>query len=121
MGSNRCRAPARQRIPRERCDHRLHPLPGPCRCPCACTASTAKARSGHQPSATDLLFITLPKSEALYSPSTRYRDLALGPSLFHWESQRTTTAAATATGKRYNHHAERGSRVLLFVYMGFAT
>jgi hypothetical protein len=40
----------------------------------------------HQPSATDLLFITLRKSEALFSPSTRYRGLALGPSLFHWES-----------------------------------
>jgi hypothetical protein len=40
----------------------------------------------HQASATNLLFITLRKSEALFSPSTRYRDLALGPSLFHWES-----------------------------------
>jgi hypothetical protein len=39
----------------------------------------------HRPSATDLLFITLRKSEALFSPSTRYRDLALGPALFHWE------------------------------------
>ncbi len=43
----------------------------------------------HQPSANDLLFITLGKSEALFSPSTRYHDLALGPSLFHWESQST--------------------------------
>ncbi len=34
-----------------------------------------------------VLFITLRKSEALFSPTTRYRDLALGPSLFHWESQ----------------------------------
>jgi len=32
----------------------------------------------HQPSATDLQFITLRKSEAFVSPSTRYRDLALG-------------------------------------------
>jgi hypothetical protein len=39
----------------------------------------------HEPSHTDLLFVTLNKSEALFSPSTRYRDLALGPSLFHWE------------------------------------
>ena len=68
----------------------------------------------HQPSQTDLLFITLNKSEALFSPSTRYRDLALGPSLFHWESQSTTTAAS-ATGQRYIHHEARGSRVLLFV------
>ncbi len=79
----------------------------------------------HQPSATDLLFITLRlpgrrpacrrhQSEALFSPSTRYRDLALGPSLFHWESQSTTTASS-ATGQRYIHHESRGSRVLLFV------
>ena len=68
----------------------------------------------HQASTTDLLFITLRKSEALFSPSTRYRDLALGPSLFHWESQSTTTASS-ATGQRYIHHATRGSRVLLFV------
>ena len=56
----------------------------------------------------------LKKSEALFSPSTRYRDLAIGPSLFHWESQSTTTASSP-TGQRYIHHAERGSRVLLFV------
>ena len=66
----------------------------------------------HQASATDLLFITLRKSEALFSPSTRCRDLALGPALFHWESQSTTTAAAS-TGQRFIHHAARGSRVLL--------
>jgi hypothetical protein len=47
----------------------------------------------HQSSATDLLFITLRKYKALFSPSTRYRDLALGPSLFHWESQSTTGRA----------------------------
>jgi hypothetical protein len=67
-----------------------------------------------QASATGLLFITLRKSEALFSPSTRCRDLALGPSLFHWESQSTTTAASP-TSQRYIHHANRGSRVLLFV------
>jgi len=66
-------------------------------------------------SATDLLFITLRKSEALFSPSTRYRDLALGPALFHWESQ-STTAAASPTGQRTIHHAARGSKVLLYRY-----
>jgi hypothetical protein len=29
--------------------------------------------------------VTLNKSESPFSPSTRTRDLALGPSLFHWE------------------------------------
>ena len=60
----------------------------------------------HQPSATDLLFISLRKSEAPFSPSTRYRDLALGPVLFHWESQSTTNPNA--------------SRTELFVCLGFA-
>jgi hypothetical protein len=68
----------------------------------------------HEPTQTDLLFVTLNRSEALFSPSTRYRDLALGPSLFHWKSQSTTTAASP-TGQRYIHHEARGSMVLLFV------
>ena len=42
--------------------------------------------------------MTLNKSEALFSPSTRTRDLALGPSLLHWESQSTTTAASPTSG-----------------------
>ena len=67
----------------------------------------------HQSSATDLLFITLRKSEALFSPSTRYRDLALGPALLHWESQSSTTATSP-TGQRTIHHASRGSKVLLY-------
>jgi hypothetical protein len=37
-----------------------------------------------------------------------WNDLALGPSLFHWESQSTTTVSS-ATGQRYIHHATRGS------------
>ena len=40
---------------------------------------------------TDVLFVTLRKSESRYSPSTRYRDYALSSRLFHWESQSTTT------------------------------
>ena len=53
-------------------------------------------------------------AKPIFSPSTRYRDLALGPSLFHWESQSTTTETSP-TGQRYIHHGSRGSRVLLFV------
>jgi len=52
---------------------------------------------------------------ALAAPSTRYRDLALGPALFHWESQSNTTASSP-TGQRTIHHATRGSRVFLFRY-----
>jgi hypothetical protein len=63
----------------------------------------------HQPSATDLLFITLRKSEALFSPSNRYRDLALGPALFHWESQSTTTEPFVCLGfaSYETHEGER--------------
>ena len=62
----------------------------------------------------DVFFITLKKSERLFSPTTRYNDYAISPWEFHWESQ-SLTREDSATGQRYIHHAERGSRVLLFV------
>ena len=62
----------------------------------------------------DVFFITLKKSERLFSPTTRYNDYAISPLEFHWESQ-SLTREASATGQRYIHHRERGSRVLLFV------
>jgi len=117
------------------CERRLHPLPWALPVPLLVHGRYSRAeimaafgvldasgaprnhRQGvlwHQPSQTDLLFITLNKSEALFSPSTRYRDLALGPSLFHWESQ-SNTRADSASGQRTIHHASRGTKVLLFV------
>ena len=63
---------------------------------------------------TDVLFVTLNKSDKDYSPTTMYNDYAISPSLFHWQSQSTTSADST-TGQRYIHHSERGSHVLLFV------
>lgn len=62
----------------------------------------------------DAFLITLKKSDRDYSPTTMYRDFALNPSLFHWESQ-STTSSTSPTGQRYIHHRERGSHVLLFV------
>lgn len=62
----------------------------------------------------DAFFVTLKKSDADYSPTTLYRDFALNPSLFHWESQSTTTVESP-TGQRYINHRELGGRVLLFV------
>lgn len=62
----------------------------------------------------DAFLITLKKSDTDYSPTTMYRDFALNPELFHWESQ-STTSAASPTGQRYIHHRERGSHILLFV------
>ncbi len=62
----------------------------------------------------DVFFITLKKSERLFSPTTRYNDVAISPWEFHWESQ-SLTREASATGQRYIHHRERGSRVMLCV------
>jgi superfamily II DNA or RNA helicase/HKD family nuclease len=59
----------------------------------------------------DAFFITLKKSEADYSPSTMYADYPISPTLFHWESQ-STTSVSSPTGRRYVTGA---STVLLFV------
>ena len=63
---------------------------------------------------TDLFFVTLEKAEDHYSPSTMYRDYAISPDLFHWESQ-STTSVESPTGQRYLNHRARGSHVILFV------
>jgi len=62
--------------------------------------------------ATDAFFVTLRKTESDYSPTTMYRDYAISPELFHWESQ-NATAAASQTGQRYLNHAANGSHILL--------
>ena len=62
----------------------------------------------------DLFFVTLQKSEKDYSPTTLYRDYAISPELFHWESQSTLTERAP-TAQRYMNHQARGSSVVLFV------
>ena len=59
----------------------------------------------------DAFFITLRKSEADYSPTTLYRDYAISPTLFHWESQ-STTSVDSPTGRRYR---DGTSTILLFV------
>lgn len=62
----------------------------------------------------DAFLITLKKSDADYSPTTMYQDYAISPTLFHWESQ-STTSVDSPTGQRYLHHEQRGSSILLFV------
>jgi hypothetical protein len=61
----------------------------------------------------DLFFVTLEKSEREYSPSTLYKDYAVSPTLFHWESQ-STTSQHSPTGQRYIQQRQRGGNVLLF-------
>jgi superfamily II DNA or RNA helicase/HKD family nuclease len=63
---------------------------------------------------TDALFVNLRKSEADFSPTTMYRDFAIAPDLFHWESQ-NATRVESAAGQRYLHHEELGTHVVLFV------
>jgi superfamily II DNA or RNA helicase/HKD family nuclease len=63
---------------------------------------------------TDALMINLSKSEKEFSPSTMYRDYAISPELFHWESQNATSTASPA-GDRYLHHEQRGTHITLFV------
>ena len=62
----------------------------------------------------DVFFVTLNKADKDYSPTPCTRIIPLTKGLFHWQSQ-STTAENSATGQRYIHHREKGSRVLLFV------
>lgn len=62
---------------------------------------------------TDVFFVNLHKTDDHFSASTMYRDYALGPQLFHWESQ-GNTAVDSAVGRRYIEHRSRGTHVLLF-------
>jgi superfamily II DNA or RNA helicase/HKD family nuclease len=61
-----------------------------------------------------LFFVTLEKADKHYSPTTMYKDYAISPELFHWQSQSITTQQSP-TGQRYIHHKEKGTSVLLFV------
>ena len=63
---------------------------------------------------TDLLFVTLEKSDADFSPTTRYADYPISQTLFHWESQ-NSASPDTPTGRRYIEQTTRGTNVILFV------
>lgn len=63
---------------------------------------------------TDAFFVTLNKAEKQYSPTTMYEDYAISDTLFHWQSQ-STTSAKSPTGQRYIHHRKNSHAILLFV------
>jgi len=65
----------------------------------------------------DAFLITLKKSDTDFSPTTMYRDYAISNTLFHWESQ-STTSVESPTGQRYINHQQLGSSILLFVRDG---
>lgn len=61
----------------------------------------------------DAFLVTLTKSEADYSPTTMYRDYAISPTLFHWESQ-SNTSVDSPTGQRYLNHRDLDTSILIF-------
>lgn len=60
---------------------------------------------------TDVLLVTLNKSDRDYTPTTLYEDYSINEQLFHWQSQ-STTSEASKTGMRY---IQGTSKILLFV------
>ncbi|MBE6478567.1 MAG: DUF3427 domain-containing protein [Propionibacteriaceae bacterium] len=62
----------------------------------------------------DALLITLRKNEKGYSPTTMYNDVAISESIFHWESQ-STTSVESPTARRYLGLDGSGSERVLFV------
>lgn len=63
---------------------------------------------------TDILFITLNKSDKDFSPSTQYEDYAINDVLFHWQSQ-NRTSDTSPTGQRYINQRKVGNNIALFV------
>ena len=61
----------------------------------------------------DAFLVTLVKSEADYSPTTMYRDYAISPTLFHWETQ-SNTSVTSKVGQRYLNHRDQDTRILIF-------
>ena len=62
----------------------------------------------------ELLFVTLDKSGSRFSPTTRYRDYAIGRDLFHWESQ-SAASVTRPSGRRYIESPGNGWSFFLFV------
>jgi superfamily II DNA or RNA helicase len=62
----------------------------------------------------DLFLITLNKSEKDYSPTTMYNDYSINETLFHMQSQ-STTSESSPTGTRYINHRKQGVKIALFV------
>ncbi|MDP2304722.1 MAG: DUF3427 domain-containing protein [Pseudomonadota bacterium] len=68
----------------------------------------------HEPTRSDVFFVTLQKAKEQYSPSTMYNDHAISPDLFHWQSQGRTTQRSER-GQRNLEHRALGVTPLLFV------
>ncbi len=62
----------------------------------------------------EILLVTLDKSASSFSPTTRYRDYAISPTLFHWETQ-AAASASRPSGRRYLESPGNGWSFFLFV------
>lgn len=62
---------------------------------------------------TELLAVTIDKSGKGFSPNTRYKDYAISPLRFHWESQ-SSVREDSETGRRYREQGRNGYTFLLF-------
>jgi len=63
---------------------------------------------------TELLFVTLEKTEEKYSPTTMYNDYAISDNLFHWQSQ-NSTKPDSPKGQSYINHEKLNKHIILFV------
>jgi superfamily II DNA or RNA helicase len=63
---------------------------------------------------TELLLVTLEKSEENYSPTTMYNDYAISDILFHWQSQ-NATKPSSGRGLSYINHEKNERLILLFI------
>lgn len=63
---------------------------------------------------TELLFITLNKSEKNFSPTTLYDDFAISENVFHWQTQNAVSPDSDK-GSSYINHIKQKKRILLFV------
>ncbi len=63
---------------------------------------------------TELLFVTLEKTEDKYSPTTMYDDYAISEKLFHWQSQ-NATKPESSKGESYINQQKLDKHIILFV------
>ena len=62
----------------------------------------------------ELLFVTLKKSDKHFSPTTMYHDYALSQELFHWQSQ-NSARPDRGRGLTYVEQRENNKKIILFV------
>jgi len=63
---------------------------------------------------TELLFVTLDKSEVNFSPTNLYKDFAISERIFEWQTQ-NSARPDKGKGLEYINHRQKGRKILLFV------